>query len=240
MKQFGVVLCVLVAVALLAYYGTRQPLISTAPPTGLQTSVVPPPNVTTDRDLGQIASQRAQVDVRKVDGIPAASEPEWGRSTRTENCETIDGLPDSACTPGDIDHSETAGVICSQDFHTGSVRDKATTRTQKNRVYRMYSIAHPSNNTGRGQVCEIDHLVSLELGGADTMANLWPECSTGYMGWQGPGFRDKDGFENYLWYHVCVNRDLALEEAQRQIATNWRQYWEVAGEPRCRNRANCK
>ena len=72
------------------------------------------------------------------------------------------------------------------------------------------------------------------------MANLWPECSTGYMGWQGPGFRDKDGFENYLWYHVCVNRDLSLEQAQRQIATNWRKYWEVAGRPRCRNRANCK
>jgi hypothetical protein len=239
MKQFGVVLCVLVAVALLAYNGARQRSASTPPPV-LQTSVVPRPSVTADRDLGQIASQRDQVDVRKADGVPVASQPEWGRSTQTENCETIDGLPDSTCTPGDIDRSETRDIICSPDFHTGFVRDKATTRTQKNRVYTMYSIAHPSNNTGRGQVCEIDHLVSLELGGADTMANLWPECSTGYQGWQGPGFRDKDGFENYLWYHVCVNQDLSLEEAQRQIATNWRKYWEVAGKPRCRNRANCK
>jgi hypothetical protein len=137
MKQFGVVLCVLVAVALLAYNGARQPSVSTPPP-GLQTSVVPQPSVTADRGLGQIASQRDQ------------------------------------------------------------------------------------------------------LGGADTMANLWPECSTGYQGWQGPGFRDKDGFENYLWYHVCVNRDLSLDEAQRRIATNWRKYWEVAGKPRCRNRADCK
>jgi hypothetical protein len=95
-------------------------------------------------------------------------------------------------------------------------------------------------NSGRGQVCEIDHLVALELGGSDTMANLWPECSAGYNGWQGPGFRDKDGFENYLWYHVCVDRDVSLEEAQRQIATDWRKYWEIAGKPECRSRSNCK
>jgi hypothetical protein len=104
----------------------------------------------------------------------------------------------------------------------------------------MYAIAHPPNNTGLGQVCEIDHLVALELGGADTMANLWPECSAGYDGWQGPGFRDKDSFENYLWYHVCVDQDVSLEEAQTEIATNWLKYWEAAGKPECRNRANCK
>ena len=88
-------------------------------------------------------------------------------------------------------------------------------------------------------MCEIDHLVPLELGGADTMANLWPECSPGYEHWQGPGFRDKDGFENYLWFHVCIDQDVSLKDAQIEISTNWRKYWELAGKPECRNRQNC-
>ena len=89
-------------------------------------------------------------------------------------------------------------------------------------------------------MCEIDHLVALELGGADTIANLWPECSPGYQTWQGPGFHDKDGFENYLWFHVCINKDVTLSEAQIEIATNWRRYWELAGKPACGNRVKCE
>lgn len=80
-------------------------------------------------------------------------------------------------------------------FETTSVRNKTTTQSEKNKVYLMYGIPHPAHNTGSTQACEIDHLVSLELGGADTIPNLWPECSPGYANWQGPGFRDKDGFE---------------------------------------------
>jgi hypothetical protein len=94
----------------------------------------------------------------------------------------------------------------------------------------MYGVPHPANNRGASQVCEIDHLVSLELGGADTMANLWPQCSMGYEGWQGPGFRDKDRFENYLHRQVCSGR-LPLAEAQFQIASDWYHYWQEAGRP---------
>jgi len=64
--------------------------------------------------------------------------------------------------------------------------------------------------------------------------------SPGYQSWQGPGFRDKDGFENYLWFHVCKNKDLTLKDAQIQIAVDWRHYWEVAGKPECRNRQSCE
>jgi hypothetical protein len=174
------------------------------------------------------------------DFVTPAAVPAWGMPSKTTGCKSANGMPDVGCTPGDIIASETEDTVCSPDFHTGTVRDHTTSMAQKNQVYPMYGEPHPSNNTGANQMCEIDHLVSLQLGGADTMANLWPECSPGYQGWQGPGFRDKDGFENFLWFHVCKNKDLSLKDAQIQIAVNWRHYWELAGKPACGNRQSCE
>jgi len=107
------------------------------------------------------------------------------------------------CTPGDILPEEDESIVCSADFRTGSIRDQSTTPTQKRKVYPAYSIPYPDNNRGSSQVCEIDHLLALQLGRADTISNLWSQCSPGYANWQGPGFRDKDGYENYLWFRVC-------------------------------------
>jgi hypothetical protein len=66
------------------------------------------------------------------------------------------------------------------------------------------------------------------------MANLWPQCSPGYAGWQGGGFRDKDRFENYLHRQVCAG-NLSLAEAQFQIGTDWFQYWVAAGQVNAMN-----
>ena len=156
--------------------------------------------------------------------------PRWGRVTKTSDCRLSRSLPDRACTPGDILPEETADVVCSPTFRTDSVRDSVTSPSEKRRVYDMYDIPHPLNNRGGNQACEIDHLVSLELGGADTMANLWPQCSPGYAGWQGAGFRDKDRFENYLHRQVCSG-NLSLGDAQFEISTDWLQYWVAAGRP---------
>jgi hypothetical protein len=64
---------------------------------------------------------------------------------------------------------------------------------------------------------ELDHLISLELGGDNARANLWPEPH------DRPGFQasqTKDGVENRLHDLVCAGR-LDLAAAQRAIATNW-------------------
>ena len=45
---------------------------------------------------------------------------------------------------------------------------------------------------------EVDHLVSLELGGSNDIANLWPELAS-----PKPGFHEKDKVENYLHAQVC-------------------------------------
>jgi hypothetical protein len=74
---------------------------------------------------------------------------------------------------------------------------------------------------------ELDHLVPLELGGASVAANLWPEPFGGPQ-----NAREKDELENRLRGLVCA-RQLPLEQAQHEIATNWiaayRKY--VGGEP---------
>ena len=124
----------------------------------------------------------------------------------------------------------TKEVLCDPMFRTSTVRDSITSPAEKREVYQRYGIPHPMNNRGGNQVCEIDHLVALELGGADTMANLWPECSPGYRNWDGSGFRDKDRFENYLRRQVCSG-SLELAEAQAEIATDWFKYWVAAGRP---------
>ncbi len=47
------------------------------------------------------------------------------------------------------------------------------------------------------------------------MANLWPEAAK-----PRPGYHEKDRVENFLHKQVCDGK-MSLEEAQKQIATNW-------------------
>lgn len=63
---------------------------------------------------------------------------------------------------------------------------------------------------------ELDHLISLELGGNPTSeANLWPES---YI--ITPTARGKDQVENYLHKQVCSGK-ITLQQAQLQIASDW-------------------
>jgi hypothetical protein len=72
-------------------------------------------------------------------------------------------------------------------------------------MYRAYGIRS-------GTVSELDHLVSLELGGANDAANLWPEVG----GVPNP----KDKVENDLHKAVCSGK-VALAAAQKAIASDW-------------------
>jgi hypothetical protein len=82
--------------------------------------------------------------------------------------------------------------------------------SEKSQVYAEYGITHHS--TGE---YEVDHLVSLELGGSNDIANLWPEAAN-----PRPGFHEKDKVENYLHDQVCSGA-VSLQQAQVEIATNW-------------------
>lgn len=139
-------------------------------------------------------------------GTPG-SEPDWGVRTKTSGCVAHDGLPDSQCTPGAIFPDVTAQQVCKSGY-ASSVRNVPT--SEKNQVYAEYGITHHA--TGE---YEVDHHVSLELGGSNDIANLWPEAAS-----PTPGFHQKDKVENYLHAQVCSGA-ITLKQAQIEIATNW-------------------
>ena len=75
---------------------------------------------------------------------------------------------DPTCTPGAINPTVTAEVLQDPSFRTTCIRSQASSEAQKAETYQWYKIEHPSQNSGQTQTCELDHLISLELGGADT------------------------------------------------------------------------
>lgn len=133
--------------------------------------------------------------------------PNWGVQEKTSGCKANGALPDVACTPGDIIPNVTKSQVCTSGY-ASSVRN--VPQSLKNRVYAAYGIK--SHTTGQ---YEVDHLVSLELGGSNDISNLWPEAAS-----PKPGFHEKDKVENYLNRQVCSGA-ISLQQAQVEIATNW-------------------
>ena len=75
-----------------------------------------------------------------------------------------------------------------------------------------------------GHTLEIDHIVPLELGGSNDIANLFPEGADAH-----PGYREKDTLENRLHLLVCAG-SLGLGAARTGIAADWELlYSEVFG-----------
>ena len=116
-------------------------------------------------------------------------------------------LNDPRVTPGSTFVVSTA-TVCRSGY-ASSVRD--VPQSEKNLVYAEYGILHHATNQ-----YEIDHLISLELGGNNAVSNLWPEPNDHPRGY----LNSKDILENRLHALVCA-RTLTLRSAQRQIATDW-------------------
>lgn len=132
-------------------------------------------------------------------------------------------LPDPACTPGAVNPTVTAGVLQNPAFRTGAVRDQLTSAAQKQIVYVWYGLLKPKNNVGPNQICDIDHLVSLGLGGSDALENLWPQCGPGNVPVGRREFKIKDAHvELGLMKRVKAGADLA--DIQQRIAADWTQF----------------
>jgi len=133
---------------------------------------------------------------------------QWGKRTKTTGCKVRGPLPDPACTPGDlIKPLVTREDICVSGYSSG-VRDVSTSLKEK--VYKAYGIKSHSPAE-----FEMDHFVSLGLGGSNDISNLFPEAAE-----PRPGYHEKDRVENYLIDQVCEGA-MSLEEAQIKMATNW-------------------
>jgi hypothetical protein len=140
-----------------------------------------------------------------------------GRRSRTGGC--VKGRnPDRRCSPGAYYTGLTKAVICSPAFHTSTVRDVPD--SEKHAVEVEYGMTPGSY----GRTIEIDHIVSLELGGSNDIANLFPEPGSGPA-----SYHVKDELENKTHDLVCSGA-MTLRAAQQQIAANWqRLYKKVFG-----------
>jgi hypothetical protein len=137
----------------------------------------------------------------------STSEPKWGVQTKTSDCQINGPIQDKGCTPGAIFPEATKEKICVPGY-ASSVRNVST--SLKNKVYASYGV-----KTRKPGQYEIDHLVSLQLGGSNDVANLWPEIDL-----PKPGFHEKDRVENWLHDQVCKG-NMTLKNAQIKIATDW-------------------
>lgn len=130
-------------------------------------------------------------------------------------------LPDHKLTPGvsrNLSHAEICGTKWGKDA-------RKVTPAMKREVFARYGLSGNQDCPGPRH-CEIDHLISRELGGADDANNLWPQPYAGKW-----GATRKDRLENRLHREVCSGR-LSLSRAQRDIRTDWRiPYKRYFGEP---------
>jgi hypothetical protein len=117
--------------------------------------------------------------------------------------------PDRRCSPGAYYSGLTVAVICAPGFRTDTIRD--VPESEKFAVEREYGMAARPY----GYTIEIDHIVALELGGSNDIANLFPEPGSGAA-----DYHVKDRLENAVHDLVCAGR-LSLRSAQSQMARDW-------------------
>jgi len=181
---------------------------TTATPTDIVVVPTAPPPL--------VASTTAPVEPATVpapDLIVSAWTP--APRTKTSGCVSQGGLPDPACTPGAIDARVTiasaAATICMSGY-TATVRPPVSVT---DRIKREQMAAYGLQGQSLSGY-ELDHLISLELGGAPAdVANLWPEPWTGDA-----NAHQKDAVETHLKREVCSGA-VSLADAQRMIATAW-------------------
>jgi hypothetical protein len=110
-------------------------------------------------------------------------------------------------TPGDVLTTDR-NQICTPGY-TKTVRNVPS--SLKHQVYNAYGI--PTHKPGD---YEIDHLISLELGGSNSVRNLWPESFKSMP----LNAHVKDDVENKLHEMICNSR-IDVSQAQREIAQDW-------------------
>jgi hypothetical protein len=159
-----------------------------------------------------VAVAAATVGVAGAVTGPALALPSGGA------CHSTNGLPDHHCTPGalnpDVTQANIGTTIC-QSGYTAKIRPPTSyTNPLKFEEMQQYGLAGPPSDY------ELDHLVSLQLGGdPQSPKNLWPQAYAPV-----PGARQKDTVETTLKRQVCAGTR-TLAEAQHLITTEWLKVW---------------
>lgn len=109
-------------------------------------------------------------------------------------------VPDLSLTPGVVRAGLTKQKICSIKWGKD---ERHVTDTMKQEAFTRYGFTgydDPRCVPAGKRTCEIDHLISRELGGADEIANLWPQAY-GTSPWNATL---KDKLENRLNKEMCA------------------------------------
>lgn len=118
-------------------------------------------------------------------------------------------LPDPACAPGAVatrvTQANIRSTICRPGYTVTVRPPTSATRPVKAKLLAAYGY-------DPGAVAELDHVVPLTLGGANSVSNLAPQ--------PGPVPNAKDHVEVVLAQSVCAGR-VTLAEAQRRIVHDW-------------------
>jgi hypothetical protein len=115
-------------------------------------------------------------------------------------------LPDPTLTPGAANPALTVSKVCAATFSTKKLRHVTKGRSEE--VYREYGY----DKEQKPCPCTLDHLVPLEIGGASTIKNLWPQLVA--------EAEVKDWLEDRLHDLICEGK-VTQEQAQHDIATDW-------------------
>lgn len=138
-----------------------------------------------------------------------------------------DDIPDLHKTPGAVRSGLTKKRIC--EIRWGK-DERHVTDAMKQQVFELYGYSgydDPHCIPAGKRTCEIDHLVSRELGGADVVENLWPQAY-GTSPWNAVL---KDKLENRLHKEMCAN-NITLTQARNMLVNDWRKaYKKYYGAP---------
>ena len=114
----------------------------------------------------------------------------------------------------------TTEEVCVTGY-TKKVRKVST--SLKHRVFKKYGVTK-----GHYREYEVDHIISLVLGGSNSIDNLFPQPYEVYLNVNGKdmrmGAREKDVVENNLHHKVCRG-EITLKQAQEIVSTNWISYY---------------
>ena len=177
-----------------------------------------------------IAMSTPQADAASLaeDDIPTATDQAIAQAAITKTSTTVQktvtapvtgkaGIaslyPNPKLTPGAILTAD-ASKLCMPGY-SSTVRNVST--ATKKQVYAEYGLNYPQP-TGS---YEVDHFISLELGGSNDITNLWPEPAS-----PTPGFHQKDQFENFEHEQICKGI-ITVQEAQRRMVTDWYYYYQT-------------
>jgi hypothetical protein len=138
-----------------------------------------------------------------------------------------DDTPNLQITPGSSRAGLSKAKICSIKWGKDERHVNEAMKKQAFSLYGYTGNDDPRCVPAGKRHCEIDHLVSRELGGADEVINLWPQAY-GTSPWNAVL---KDKLENRLHKEMCAG-NITLKKSREMLVSDWREaYKKYYGAP---------